>query len=88
MPPLRIIYIAVMVVAGVALALASLKWPLINDGPVPPFMSLLGVSLVMDLAIINRAMAGQANPLTTETRFIGFFASACLYFLLRMVLVG
>ncbi len=88
MPSFRTIYIAIMVVAGIALALASFKWPIINDGPIPPFMSLLGVSLVMDLVIINRAMAGKANPLTMETRFIGFFASAGLYFVLRLVLAG
>jgi hypothetical protein len=46
------------------------------------------VSLIMDLVIINRAMAGKANPLTMETRFIGFFTSAGLYFVLRLVLAG
>ncbi len=80
----RLIYIGTMALGGVALGAASVHWPVIHDGPVPPMMSLLMISLVMDLVIMNRAAAGQMQPLQMNERLIGFFASAILYFILRM----
>ena len=54
----RNIYIGAMVLGGLALAVASLRWPVIHAGPVPPLMWLLCISLVFDLAIMGRAAAG------------------------------
>ena len=34
----RIFYIGAMALGGVALGVASLRWPVIHDGPVPPLM--------------------------------------------------
>ncbi len=84
----RIVYIGAMALGGVALGLASLHWPVIHDGPVPPMMSLLMMSLVMDLVIMNRASAGQMEPLQMNERLIGFFAGAILYFVLHQSLAG
>lgn len=84
----RNIYIGAMALGGLALALASFRWPVIHDGPVPPLMSLLGVSLVFDLAIMSLAASGKADPLHMNTRLIGFFAGALIYFFLRMGVVG
>lgn len=84
----RIVYIGAMVLSGLGLGLASLRWPAIHDGPVPPLMSLLGVSLVMDLVIMNRAAEGKMEPLQMNERFVGFFLSAILYFLLHQTLAG
>ncbi len=84
----RFVYIGTMALGGVALGLASLRWPVIHDGPVPPMMSLLMISLVMDLVIMNRAASGQMEPLQMNERLIGFFASAILYFILRTGLAG
>jgi hypothetical protein len=79
----RNIYIAAMAVGGLVLGLASLRWPEVNDGPVPPLMSLLIVSLAFDLVIMNRAAAGKAMPLQMSSRLIGFIAGAIIYQLLR-----
>jgi hypothetical protein len=84
----RIVYIGAMALGGIALALAALRWPVVNDGPVPPLMSLLGVSLVMDLVIMNRAAEGKMEPLQMNERFIGFFVGAILYFVLHQSLAG
>ena len=84
----RNIYIGAMALGGFVLALASTKWPAVNDGPVPPLMSLLMISLAFDLVIMNRAAAGQTSPLQMNTRVIGFIAGALIYFFLRMALVG
>ena len=84
----RIVYIGAMALGGVGLAFASLRWPVIHDGPVPPLMSLLMISLVMDLVIMNRAAEGKMEPLQMNERLAGFFAGAILYFVLRQFLVG
>ena len=47
----RNIYIGAMALGGLVLAIASTRWPVVNDGPVPPLMSLLMISLVFDLVI-------------------------------------
>ena len=84
----RNIYIGAMILGGLALAVASLRWPVIHDGPVPPLMSLLCVSLIIDLLIMNRASAGKSAPLEMNARVIGFIGGALLYFVLRLALVG
>ena len=84
----RIVYISAMALGGVGLALASLRWPVIHDGPVPPLMSLLMISLVMDLVIMNRAAEGKMEPLQMNERLAGFFAGAILYFILHQSLAG
>ena len=88
MPAPRIIYIGYMVVAGFAMAFASLRWPVIHDGPIPPLMWLLALSAIVDLALLNRALAGKIEPLQMNIRVIGFIAGATIYFLLRQVLAG
>ena len=55
----RNIYIGAMALGGLVLAIASTRWPAVNDGPVPPLMSLLMVSLAFDLVIMNRAAAHE-----------------------------
>ena len=84
----RTIYIGARALGGLVLAIASTRWPAVNDGPVPPLMSLLMVSLAFDLVIMNRAAAGKTAPLHMNTRVIGFVAGALIYCFLRMVLVG
>ena len=88
MQVVRIVYIGAMALGGVGLALASLRWPVIHEGPVPPLMSLLCISLVMDLVIMNRAAEGKMAPLQMNERLAGFFAGAILYFILRQALAG
>ncbi|MDB5544589.1 MAG: hypothetical protein JWO64_1738 [Hyphomicrobiales bacterium] len=84
----RNIYIAAMAIGGLALGLASLRWPAVNDGPVPPLMSLLVISLAFDLVIMNRAAAGKAMPLQMSGRLMGFFAGGIIYLLLRTTLAS
>lgn len=84
----RFLYAGAMLAGGLALALASLRWPIVNDGPIPPLMSLLAVSLVFDLVFMNLVAAGKSAPLHMTERFFGFFAGAVLYFATRQMLVG
>ena len=84
----RLVYIGAMALGGIGLGLASLRWPAIHEGPVPPLMSLLGVSLVLDLVIMNRANEGKMEPLQMNERFAGFFVGAILYFVLHQTFAG
>jgi hypothetical protein len=83
----RNVYLGAMALGGLALALASVKWPAVNDGAVPPLMSLLMISLAIDLIIMNRAKAGLSAPLQMNTRAIGFIAGALIYFFLRKAIM-
>jgi hypothetical protein len=82
----RIIYIALMALAGLVLGFASLHYPVINDGPVPALMILIGVSLLVDLPLLLLASQGRMEPLQIEARFIGFFAAALIYIGIRAVM--
>ena len=62
------IYVGLMVLAGIILGLASLHYPIIHDGPVPALMILIGVSLLIDLPLMNLAAKGRLEPLPIEAR--------------------
>jgi len=81
----RNIYIALMVLAGVALGFASLHFSVIHDGPVPALMILIGVSLLIDLPLMLLATEGKMDPLQVDARFIGFIGAALLYMGVRAV---
>ena len=81
-----IVYGAAMAATGLALGLASLSWPIINYGPVPPLMSLIGVSFVFDLALMGAAARGWTDALPMNGRIIGFFAGALIYLGSRLAL--
>ena len=74
-----VIYTAAMAATGLALGVASLAWPVIHDGPVPPLMSLIGVSLLFDLALMSAAARGWTDVLQMNGRIVGFFAGALIY---------
>jgi hypothetical protein len=84
----RNIYIAIMVLAGLVLGLASLQLSVIHDGPVPPLMYLIGVSFLIDLPLMNLAAKGRLEPLPIEARFIGVIAAALIYLGLRATLAA
>jgi len=81
-----VIYAAAMAATGLALGVASLAWPVIHDGPVPPLMTLIGVSLVFDLALMSAAARGWTDILQMNGRVIGFFAGALIYLGSRLLL--
>ena len=83
----RTIYTAGMVVIGLLLALVSLRYPVINDGPVPPLMSLIALSFIIDFALTSAAGRGQIDPLQMNWRAIGFVAGALVYLGTRLALL-
>ena len=81
-----VIYIAAMAAAGLALGIASLTWPEIHEGPVPPLMTLIGVSFVFDIALMGAAARGWTEVMPMNGRIIGFFAGALIYLGARLAL--
>lgn len=80
------LYAAAMTATGLALGLASLVWPIVNDGPAPPLMVLIGLSLLFDLALMQAADRGRVDPLTMNGRMFGFFCGALVYLGVRLLL--
>ena len=81
-----VIYTAAMAAAGLALGIASLTWPEIHEGPVPPLMTLIGVSFVFDIALMGAAARGWTEVMPMNGRIIGFFAGALIYLGARLAL--
>jgi hypothetical protein len=65
------IYLAIMLIGGIVMGLATRIWPNWSAG-VPPLLFLLGVSLLFDIVLNQWAAQGKATPLTTRGRAIGF----------------
>ena len=83
----RVLYVVAMALAGVGLALASLRYPVINDGRVPPLMSLIAISFVFELGVMAAAGRGMPGALSMNARMAGFFAGALLYLGVRLAMV-
>ena len=75
----RMIYVAVMCVAGVLLAALSLAWPVALSGYATAFGVMLAASFVTDIVLMRFAGEGEIMPLSIEWRFGGFFAGMLLY---------
>jgi hypothetical protein len=82
-----VIHVGVMVLAGVGLALASLRFPIINDGRVPPLMTLIAVSFVCEAVVMALRGRGMQGALPMNARMGGFFAAALLYLVVRLALI-
>ncbi len=74
-----LVFVAVMLVAGLALAFLLKAYPALGQA-IPGLMWLLGVALVVDIAINTLAMQGRiVAPLAMPWRFGGYFAGAILH---------
>jgi hypothetical protein len=74
-----LVFVAVMLVAGLTLAFAFKAHPTLTQA-VPGLMWLLGVALIVDLAINALAMQGRIDgPLAMPWRFGGYFTGAVLH---------
>lgn len=82
---LRNVYVALMLIAGIALGVAVAQRPALAAGPIPPIMWLLLISLVIDVTVMAIAAKQGALPLNTNTRLIGFFGAALLYLAITYV---
>ena len=81
----RIIYIALMLLAGLALGAAVAMKPALASGPVPPVMALLMVSLIIDLAAMALAARRGIEPVSMNARLAGFFGAAIVYLLIAQI---
>ncbi|MCB1534192.1 MAG: hypothetical protein KDJ44_05555 [Rhodoblastus sp.] len=84
----RNFYVPLMCFAGVVIGGYARAHPEFAQSSVPPYVWLLGVSLVFDLAIMALASRVAVVPLSMNMRVIGFFTGVVLYMLIVYVFGG
>jgi hypothetical protein len=73
-----IVYVAVLLVSGVGIGWYAAAHPGLSSPVLPPFAWPLGVSLILDLAIMQLAQRGHATALTMAERFGGVFGAGLI----------
>ena len=73
-----LVYVAVLLVSGVAIGWYAAANPGLSSPILPPFAWPLAVSLVLDLAIMQLAQRGRAKALTMGERFGGVFGAGLI----------
>ena len=81
-------YVPLMCFAGVVVGGYARAHPEFAPSSVPPYVWLLGVSLVFDLAMMALASRIAIVPLSMNMRVIGFFSGVALYMLIVYVSGG
>ena len=81
-------YVPLMCFAGVVVGGYARAHPEFAHSSVPPYVWLLGVSLVFDLAMMALASRIAIVPLSMNMRVIGFFSGVALYMLIVYVSGG
>ena len=84
----RNFYVPLMCFAGVVIGGYARAHPEFAQSSVPPYVWLLGVSLVFDLAIMALASRVAVVPLSMNMRVSGFFTGVVLYMLIVYVFGG
>lgn len=85
-PVAGLVFVAVMLVAGPALAFLFKVHPGLIEA-VPGLVWLLGIALLYDLGVNVLAIQGRLDgPLPMPWRFGGFFAGAILHIVTNMIL--
>ena len=84
----RNFYVPLMCFAGVVVGAYARAHPEFAQSSVPPYVWLLGVSLVFDLAIMALASRVAVVPLSMNMRVAGFFSGVVLYMLIVYVFGG
>ncbi|MFT4097097.1 MAG: hypothetical protein QM651_08220 [Rhodoblastus sp.] len=81
----RNVYVPLMCVAGVAVGAYARANPGFAEGSIPPYVWLLGVSLIFDIAVMALATRIGIVPMTMNARAAGFFSGVALYMLIVYV---
>ena len=80
----RTIYVALMLIASIALGAAVATRPALAAGAVPPIAALLVVSLIIDICAMALAARNGSEPVSMNARLAGFFGAAALYLLITI----
>ena len=78
----RNFYVPIMCFAGVVVGGYARANPAFAQGAIPPYVWLLGVSLVFDLATMALASRTAIVPLSMNSRVFGFISGVVLYMLI------
>ncbi len=83
-----LVYVAALLVSGVAIGWYAATNPGLSSPILPPFAWPLGVSLVLDLAVMQLAQRGRATALTMGERFGGVFGAGLIVTLMTARAAG
>lgn len=78
----RNFYVPIMCFAGVVVGGYARANPAFAQGAIPPYVWLLGVSLVFDLVTMALASRIAIVPLSMNSRVFGFISGVVLYMLI------
>ncbi|MBL0403965.1 hypothetical protein JKG68_08320 [Microvirga aerilata] len=82
----RLLYIAAVLVSGIAIGLVVRQRPDLQELALPPAAWPFAVSLLLDLAIGQLAAQGRTEPLTMGDRFVAVIGAGLIVTL--MVALG
>ncbi|MFO1168040.1 MAG: hypothetical protein U1E19_07985 [Rhodoblastus sp.] len=77
----RNFYVPIMCFAGVVIGAYARANPAFANGSIPPYVWLLGLSLVFDLATMALASRIAIVPMSMNARVMGFLSGVVLYML-------
>lgn len=78
----RNFYVPIMCFAGVVIGGYARANPAFANGSIPPYVWLLGVSLIFDFVMMALASRIAIVPLTMNVRVFGFMSGVVLYMLM------
>ena len=78
----RNFYVPIMCFAGVVIGAYARANPAFANGSIPPYVWLLGLSLIFDFVMMALASRIAIVPLTMNVRVFGFMSGVVLYMLM------
>jgi len=78
----RNFYVPIMCFAGVVIGGYARANPAFANGSIPPYVWLLGLSLIFDFVMMALASRIAIVPLTMNVRVFGFMSGVVLYMLM------
>ena len=81
-----LLYVAVMAAAGLVIGIVLLNRPGLRESVVPPVAWPIGVSLVLDLALLPAVASGRMPPVSANERVVAFLGAGLI--ILAFLLAG
>lgn len=79
----RNFYVPIMCFAGVVIGGYARANPAFANSSIPPYVWLLGLSLIFDMAMLALATRVAIVPLSMNARIVGFLSGVVLYMLIQ-----
>ena len=81
-----LLFIGVMLAAGLVVGVVLLNRPALREAMLPPVAWPIGVSLLLDLALLPLVASGRLPPVTVNERVVAFLGAGLI--ILAFLAVG